>query len=87
MNQKSVIFFTIGISEIIVLSFNQIYEKCHDLLMTFMSLSDIAILNIKSSDYRCIIRLISKNEAIKLLQNADLTEKVEHYKLKKYKNF
>ena len=40
-----------------------------------MNLSDIAILNIKGSDYRCIIILISKNEAINLMLNADLTEK------------
>ena len=40
-----------------------------------MNLSDIAILNIKGSDYHCIISLISKNEVIKLLQNADLPEK------------
>ena len=39
------------------------------------NLSDIAILNIKGSDSRCIIGLISKNEAINLMQNADLTEK------------
>ena len=40
-----------------------------------MNLSDIAMLNIKGPDYRCIIGLISKNEAINLMQNADLTEK------------
>ena len=45
-----------------------------------INLGDIAILNIKASDYRCIISLISKIEAIKLMQNADFTEKVEHYK-------
>ena len=43
--------------------------------MMSVNLSDIAILNIKGADYRCIIGLISKNEAINLLQNADLTEK------------
>ena len=42
-----------------------------------MNLSDIAILNIKCSDYRCIISLINKNEAINLIQNADLTKKSE----------
>ena len=42
--------------------------------MMSMNPSDIAILNIKSSDYSCIINLISKIEAIKLMQNADLTE-------------
>ena len=41
-----------------------------------MNLSDIAILIIKGSDYHCIISLISKNEAINLLQNVDLTEKI-----------
>ena len=43
--------------------------------MMSMNLSDIAILNIKGSDYLCIISLISKNEAINLTQNAALTEK------------
>ena len=40
-----------------------------------MNLSDIAVLNIIGFDYRCIISLISENENINLLQNADLTEK------------
>ena len=43
--------------------------------MMSMNLSDIATLNIKGSDYHCIISLISKNEAISLMQNVDLTEK------------
>ena len=43
--------------------------------MMFINLSNIAILNIKGSDYRCIISLIRRNEAITLIQNADLTEK------------
>ena len=40
-----------------------------------MNLSNIAILNIKGSDYDCIIILISKNEAINLMKNDDLTQK------------
>ena len=40
-----------------------------------INLSDIAILNIKCSAYHSIISLISKTEAINVLQNADLTEK------------
>ena len=55
-------------------------NRCLNLLMMFMNLSGIAILNIKGSDYRCIVSLISKNEAINLMQNADLTKKAEHYK-------
>ena len=49
-----------------------------------MDLSDIAILNIKGSDYCCIISLISRNKVIHLMQNADLTKKVEHYQKHKY---
>ena len=45
-------------------------NRYHDLLMMSMNLRDIAILNIKGSDYSCIISLISKNEAINLMQNA-----------------
>ena len=36
--------------------------RCHHLLMMAMNLSGIAISNIKGSDNRCIINLISKNE-------------------------
>ena len=50
-------------------------NRCHDLLMMSINLSDIAILNIKDSDYCVIISLISKTEVINLMQNADLTEK------------
>ena len=42
-------------------------NRCHDLLIMSINLSNIAILNIKGSDYRCIISLISKNEAINLM--------------------
>ena len=47
--------------------------------MMSMNLSDVAILNIHGADYRCIISGISKSEAVILLRNIDLTEKVEHY--------
>ena len=53
---------------------------CHDLLMMSMNLSDIAILNIKGSDYHCIISGISKNKAIKLVQNANLTKRTPLWK-------
>ena len=43
--------------------------------MMSMNLSNIAILNIKGSDYHSIANLISKNEAINLMENANLTEK------------
>ena len=50
-------------------------NRYHDLLMMLINFSDIAILNIKGSDYCCIISLIRKNEAINLTENVDMTEK------------
>ena len=44
--------------------------------MMSICLSDIAILNIIGSDCHWTISLISKNEAINVLQNANLTEKI-----------
>ena len=43
--------------------------------MMSINLRVIAILNNKGSDYCYIISLIGKNEATKLLQNADFTKK------------
>ena len=52
-------------------------HRCHDLLMIHTSISNIAILNIKSVDYHCIISGITKNETIHFMQNTDLTSKSE----------
>ena len=48
-------------------------NRCHDLLMMFVMFVNLR--NIEGSDYCCIISLISKNEAINLMQNPDLTNK------------
>ena len=58
-------------------------NKCSDLVTIYMNLSNVAILDIKGTGCRCIIIKISKIEAINLLLNIDLTEKMEHYKTKK----
>ena len=50
-------------------------NKCHDLLMMSIELSDIAILKVKSFYCQSIITGISKIKAIKLLQNIDVTAK------------
>ena len=55
-HQNSMIFVTIGISYYYSLKFQpNVYNRCNDLLMMSMNLSNIANLNIKDSDYRCII--------------------------------
>ena len=80
VHQKSVIFI---IWYVLNYSFKfqpNAGNRCHDLLMMSVNLSNITILNIKGSDYRCNISLISSNEAINLMKNAGLTKKVEHYK-------
>ena len=44
-----------------------VYNRCHDLLMISMSLTNISFLNIKGSDYCCIIScILINNEVIKL---------------------
>ena len=53
--------------------------RCHDLLMMSMNLYDIAVLNIKGFDCCFITSLISKNDVIILMQNADLTKEGELY--------
>ena len=75
VHQKSVMFVNTGYFLNYSFKFQpNVCHRCHDLLMS-MNLSDIANLNIKGSYYRCIISLISKNEAINLFQNVDLTKK------------
>ena len=48
-----------------------------------INFSDFAILNIKGSDYCCIISSMNKNGAINLMQNAIWPKKAEHYKIEK----
>ena len=43
--------------------------------MMSVNLSNIAILYVEGSNYHCIITGISKNEAINLMQNTNLTKK------------
>ena len=45
-------------------------NKCHDVLMTVYELKNIAILNVKGADFRCILWGISKDEAINRLNNS-----------------
>ena len=75
VHQKSVIFHYCYFINYSFKFQPNVCNRCGDLLMMSINLSNIASLNIKGSDYHCIISLISKNEAINLLQNADLTEK------------
>ena len=51
-------------------------NRCHGLLMMSMNFSNIAILDIKSTDCCCFISGIRKREVINIMENVDLTVKV-----------
>ena len=63
----------VGFSEGIDVNKISVSKQCE--INDVKNLSDIAILNIKGSDIHCIISLITKNKALKLLQNVDLIKK------------
>ena len=54
---------------------NCMCNKCHNLLMTAFELENIAILNVKGVDYRCILWGISKNDAVNIRNNSVLGNK------------
>ena len=45
-------------------------NKCHDLLTMAYSLKNIATLSAKGTTFRCLLMGISKNEALKKLNNS-----------------
>ena len=76
VNQKRVIFVSLLVFLNKGFKFQtNVCNRCHDLLMMSVNLSNITILKIKNSDYCCIITKISKSEAINSRQNTDSTEK------------
>ena len=50
-------------------------NKCHDVLMTAYELKNIAILNVKGIDLRCILWGISRDDAVNKLNNSVLEDK------------
>ena len=50
-------------------------DKCHDVLMNTYELKNIAILNVKSVDFRCILLSLSRDEAVNRLNNSVLGNK------------
>ena len=75
VHQKNVCFVIIGILKMLDLNLNYICNKCHDVLMTGYKLKNIAILNVKDADFRCILWGISRDEAVNRLNNSVLEDK------------
>ena len=54
----------------------KVCNVCHDLIEKSMSFNDVAIVYVvKENDYRIHFWSMSKNKAVNLFKNADLTEK------------
>ena len=49
-------------------------NKYHDILMTAYELKNVAILNVKGADFRCILWGISRDQAVKRLNNSVLED-------------
>ena len=49
--------------------------KCRNVLMTAYELKNIAILNVKGADFRCILWGISRDEVVNRLNNSVLEDK------------
>ena len=47
---------------------------CHNLMQKAVHFNDVAIVSVKSSDYRTHFWYMSKNYAIKILRNSNLNE-------------
>ena len=50
-------------------------NQCHDLSMVVYGINDFMILSTKGVDHRCCVFNMSKNDAIKLLNNSCLDNK------------
>ena len=49
---------------------DSICNSCHDLMILYLNICNIAIITVKGVDYCCSIHDISKSEAIHLLENS-----------------
>ena len=56
-------------------NFKTVYAMVVNLTILCLNISDIAIITVKNVGYRCIIRNISKSEAINLLESAVLEKR------------
>ena len=70
MHQKNVSFVVIGFfKDVGFKSEEHICNRCHDLLTMTQSLKNITILIAKGNTFKCLLMGISKNKALKRLNN------------------
>ena len=73
--QKNVIFVTVGISKILVLSKPYLCNCCHNLTQKGMSFNDDAIVYVKGNAYRINFWCMSKDDAINIMNGSNLVDK------------
>ena len=54
---------------------NHMASICHDISMMSYEFENIAILNVIGVDYRCVTRNMTRNDAIKRLNNSKINDK------------
>ena len=74
-HQKNESSVTIAFFKDIGFTFEEnVYNGCHHLFMMADSLKDMAILRAKGDTFRCLMMGISKNQALKQLNNSVLED-------------
>ena len=88
VNQKNVIFVSIGILKILVLSMSHLWNGCHDLMQKVVSFNDVAIVYVKGSAYRIHFWYMSKDNQISIMNSSSLIDEkgVLHFLLLYIKN-
>ena len=59
----------------------EVCNGCHDLMQKGMNFNNVAIVTLKRNDYSIYFLHMNQDYPANLLRNADLTEKVEHFKI------
>ena len=61
-----------------------ICNGCHNLMQKGMNFNDVAIAPVKGSDYKINFWYMSKDDAINIMKDSNLNEKVDYYKFLLY---
>ena len=72
--RKNVIFVTIGILKILVLSMNHIFAMVV-LMQKAMSFNNVAIVYVKGSTYRIYFWYMSKDDTINIMKSSNFVDK------------
>ena len=62
-----------------------LFNGCHDLMQKAMSFNDVAIVSNKNNNCRIHFWYMNKNDAISIMHNSNLINKMAHYNLFTYK--